>query len=526
MKKKVLIPTKLERVARDRLEAHGAYTVVQDEKTDLAALAAQHPDAYALIVRSEKVTAGILDALPALKVVIRAGAGYDTIDGKHARKKGIDVMNTPGANSNAVAEEVVALMLADARHLVEADGSCRRGEWEKSRFMGREITGKTIGIVGLGYIGRLVAKRLEGFEMQVLGFDPVLSAERARQLNVELTDLPTLFERSDYVTLHIPENGETRGLVNAALLARMKPGATLINCARAGVINEADLRKVRAEKKLRFLNDVYPKDAPGPKSVADLADLMLPHLGASTLEANGNAARLAAQELIDYDEKGIVSCVVNRDVPAGLDEAYGDLAFTLTRFCRMLIGRETKLKLIETSFYGSLKPFARWLLLPVTAALREDFDRASDYQAALQFLKDRGIDYVDREPDERKGYGNSITVDLTASLDADNLRHASIRGTLTEGNLMIARVNDFDKLYFEPRGHVLLLTYNDRPGVLGRIGAALAAAGINIDDVRNPHDSRGRQSLAILKVNRPVPDAVLDSLARDIQAHIACHVEL
>ncbi len=170
--KKVLIPTKLEGIARETLEARGTYQVVQDESASIADLAAKHQDAYALIVRSENVTASIIDALPDLKVIIRAGSGYNTIDTKYARGRHVDVMNTPGANANAVAEEVVALMLADARHIVPADASARAGKWEKKKFMGREIAGKTVGIVGLGNIGQLVARRLSGFECTLLGYDP------------------------------------------------------------------------------------------------------------------------------------------------------------------------------------------------------------------------------------------------------------------------------------------------------------------------------------------------------------------
>jgi D-3-phosphoglycerate dehydrogenase len=310
--KKVLIPTALDAIAKDTLEAHGGYTVVQAPKCDLAQLAAENPDAHALIVRSEKVTPEIIDALPSLKVVVRAGAGYNTIDIKYARQKGIDVMNTPGANSNAVAEEVIALILADARHLVAADPSCRAGKWEKSSFMGTELTGKTLGIVGLGYIGRLVAKRASGFDVKVLGYDPFVPDGKAREFGIEPVALADLFARSDYVSLHLPENDETRGMVNRELLSQMKPGATLINCARAGLLVEGDLRAVRAEKGIRFLNDVYAKDAEGPKSVADIADLMVPHLGASTREANRKAAEFAARELIDLDDNGIGNAIVNR----------------------------------------------------------------------------------------------------------------------------------------------------------------------------------------------------------------------
>ena len=524
--KKVLIPTKLDKVAKELLESNGQYKVIQEEKTELLALAQSHPDAHALIVRSEKVTPEIIDALPQLKAIVRAGSGFNTIDAKYARKKKVDVLTTPGANSNAVAEEVVALILADARHLIEADPSCRRGEWEKSKFMGREIAGKTIGILGLGYIGQLVAKRLAGFEMHLLGYDPVVSQERAQEIGVELVDLPTLFERSDYVTLHVPENAETKGLVNAALLGKMKKGATLVNCARAGVVVEADIRAAKAEKQLRFLNDVFPKDEPGPKSVADIADIMVPHLGASTKEANWMAAKLAAQFLMEYDEKGMSSYIVNRDLPVGLNEAYVDLAYTLARICRALIGTETKLKLVETSIYGQLKPFANWLLAPIVSALSNRVERAMDPKGALQFLQDMGVDYADREIDAHKGYDNSITVDLTGSVDADHLIHASVRGTVAENVLMVSRINDFDKLYIEPQGHIAGFIYRDRPGVLGQIGSILAKDNINIDDIRNPHDSKGENSIALVKVNQVIPERVMAHITKDIQAKTTFYLEL
>lgn len=522
--KKVLIPTKLNPVAKELLEANGNYTVVQDDSAGLETLASQNPDSYALFVRSEKVTAEIIDALPSLKVIIRAGAGYNTIDIKHARSKGIDVMNTPGANANAVAEEVIALMLADARHIVPADASTRAGKWEKKNFMGKEVTGKTIGIVGLGAIGRLVARRLRGFDVTVLAFDPVLSEEAADRLNVKLVGLADLFAKSDYVSLHIPENEHTRGLINKDLLGIMKTGATLVNCARAGVINEDDLRTAKAEKGLRFLNDVYPKDAEGDKTVTDIADIMLPHLGASTVEANYNAARRSAEQLIDFDEKGVTSYIVNRDIPEGLDEAYADLAFTITKLTRAMIGEETKLSKIETSFYGELRKFSNWLSVPVVCALSEEFDRSMDEKAAVSYLEEMGIDYAGRETDESKGYGNAITVDLMASVDGDNLRRISVRGTVAEGHLMISRIGHFDGLYFEPKGHLALFTYCDRPGVLSQIAGAMAEAGLNIDDVRNPHDKTGERSIAILKVSEKVSAETMKAVAEKIDALTFCTV--
>jgi D-3-phosphoglycerate dehydrogenase len=517
--KQVLIPTKLDAVAHEILTTHGGYEVVQDDTISIAEAAAATPGAHALIVRSEKVTAEIIDQLPKLKVIIRAGAGFNTIDTRYARSKGIDVMNTPGANSNAVAEEVGAMMLADARHIVSADASTRAGRWEKKSFMGREMTGKTVGIVGLGNIGQLVAKRLSGFEVELVGFDPMISAERAKAVGVKLVDTPDeVFRVADYVTLHIPENDDTRGFVNEALLNTMRDGATIVNCARAGIINEADLRKVKAEKSLRYLNDVYAKDEAGEKSIAPMADLMLPHLGASTREANYNAARRAAEELIDLEDKGVTSFIVNRDIPEGLDKAYCGLANTLGRLCRCIVGRQATPSLLKTSFYGGLKPYAEWLLTPILAGVSEEFDKTLDYRGAQGYLKEMGIDYINREIDPDKPFENSITIDLAAAMGDGTTRNVSVRGTLAESLPMVARIDEFDRLYFEPKGHTTFFLYEDRPGVIGTIGAHLATAGINIEDMRNPHDTATNRSLAILKTNTAAPCELMDAIGKEIGA--------
>lgn len=521
MKKKVLIPTKLDKVAKTLLENSGKYTVIQQETKDLQAFAAEHSDAYGLIVRSEAVDKALIDALPHLKVVVRAGAGYNTIDIKYARSRGVDVMNTPGANSNGVAEEVVALMLADARHLIAADASCRKGDWEKTRFMGREITGKTIGILGLGAIGRLVAKRLSGFEMKVIGYDPMVSPDKAREMGVEPVTVDELFSRADYITVHIPATPSTRNLISDHLFGLMKDGATIINCARCEVLDEDALRRAKAGKKIRFLNDVYPKDEPGLKPVADIADIMLPHLGASTFESNTNAARMAAEIIIDFDNKGVSPYVVNRDIPAGLDESYSNLVYVLAHLGRELMGANRRLWRAEMSVYGDLKPFADWLVVPMACALFKDYQRTQDHRSALKLFKDSGVDVSNREVDSSKKYGNSITLDLTAADGDESLRTISLRGTVTEGKIVISRINRFHGLYFEPKGPMAVFIYRDAKGILGRIASAMGEAGINIDDVRNPHDESGEFSIAILKVNKPVPPVVIDDIAEKISATVA-----
>ncbi|MDD4102658.1 MAG: NAD(P)-dependent oxidoreductase, partial [Kiritimatiellae bacterium] len=518
---KVLTPTKLDAVAADLLKAHGGYEVVQDASTPLSEQVKAHADAYALIVRSEKAPAEVLDALPQLKVVIRAGAGYDNIDIKHARKRGVDVMNTPGANANGVAEEVIAMMLADARHVVKADATTRAGGWEKKNYMGREITGKTVGIVGLGNIGRLVAKRLRGFECRVLGYDPLVNSDRLRDFGIEAATLEEIFSKSDYVTLHIPGGEGTRGLVGAKLIGLMKKGATIVNCARYGIVDEDALRAVKAEKGLRYLNDVYAKDEAGPKSMADIADLMLPHLGANTREANYVAAQRAAQELIDLDEKGDMSCIVNRDIPEGLERAYCELAFNIASLVRQISGTDNPIKMLETSFYGELAPFGKWLTVSILSGIWPDFDRYNDYKAAVKFLKEMGIELVDREADSEKGYGNAMTIDLTVERQGEGLKKYSVRGTVTEGVNTVSRIDEFDRLYFEPSGATLFCLYDDRPGVIAAVSRKLADAGINIEDMRNPHNTKTQRSLAIIKLSQPVSSQMLGEIKAEIKAHSA-----
>ncbi len=521
--KQVLIPTKLNPVGREILEEKG-FEVVQDAETDLEELVQQYPEAEALVVRSNKVTAEVIDALPKLSVIVRAGAGYNTIDTKHARKNDVDVMNTPGANANAVAEEVIALVLAYYRHVVRGDQTTRQGEWEKKKLMGRELAGKTVGIVGLGNIGQFVNKRLEGFEAKVLGFDPMISDNRAEQIGVELVDLEKLFSESDIITLHLPENDDTKGMINRKLLDLMKPRSVLVNCARAGIINEDDLRAVKTEKEIGFLNDVYPADEPGEKSVADIADIMLPHLGASTEEANANAARRAAEQLVSYVEHGVTKWVVNKSVPDGLDEAYQELAFQLAFVARQLVGDKKPISRIECAFYGDLGQFSEWLLPPALAGASPEFEAQEEPAEAQDFLKERGIEAHIRETDESKNYGESMTVELFAG--DHSMERVSLRGTITENNLVISRINDFEQLYFIPKGYSLLAIYKDRPGVLATITAACGEANVNIEDVRCPHNRTGEKSIAVLKTNKTVPKEVLNDLKKRIDAEKVCAVAL
>ena len=513
--KKVLIPTKLDKVVAKILTDAG-FEVVQVPDKPVLDLAKENADAQVVIVRSEKVTPEVMDQLPQLKLVVRAGAGYDNIDTKYARRRNVDVMNTPGANSNAVAEEVVALALAAYRKLVPADESTRAGKWEKSKFMGHEITGKTLGILGLGNIGRLLAKRVSGFEMTVLAFDPVLSADMAKSLGVKLCSVEDIFAQADIISLHIPENDATRGMVNARLLSLMKKGAMLINCARAGIVDEEAIRAAKAEKELIYCNDVYKKDAEGPKSVTDIADIMLPHLGASTKEANFLAAKRAADQTVAYFADGVTTCVVNKGVPDGMDEKYQTLASLLAGVSAAYLGADAQIARVETSFYGALHPFGKWMLAPITAGICKTFDPYLGAKDALDFLKSRGIEMVDRAVDDEKHYGESITIDLVTNKDT-----VSVRGTIAESHMMLSRINNYDKLYLELSGNNLFVEYKDATGIIGKIASILGENSINIIDIRAPQDLERSRSLAVVKTNVPVPADLIARIKEEVKAEKA-----
>ncbi|MFW5996752.1 MAG: NAD(P)-dependent oxidoreductase [Lentisphaeria bacterium] len=510
--KNVLIPTSLKPVAKEILEEQG-FNVVQDSETPQDELFKQHPETEVIIVRSDKIDADAIDSLANLKLIVRAGAGYNTIDIKHARRQGVDVMNTPGANSNAVAEEVIALMLAHIRHIVPADQSVRSGKWEKKKFMGRELAGKTVGVVGLGNIGQLVVRRLKGFDCKIIGYDPAVSHAKARDLGVKCMPMEDVFKKADFITLHIPETEETKGVINKDLFDSMKEGAVLVNCARAGIINEDDLRQAKKEKDIGFCNDVYPKDEAGEKSVADIADVMLPHLGASTVEANTNAARRAAKQIIDYTEHGVTKYVVNSLVPPELDEIYLHLAYQVAFLARRFLGRRRSIRHVECSFYGDLQDYAEYFKAPIVAGISADFDALDEPAEAGEYLEEKGTSYEVRPVDESKGYGNSITLDLMEG--DDDIRSVSIRGTLTEGKTKIARLNDYDEIYFEPEGHTLLVEYEDRPGVLAFITRTLADYDINIIDIRAPQNDDATKALAVVKTDHKIPGDAVERIKKE-----------
>lgn len=466
-----------------------------------------------------------MDALPSLKLVIRAGAGYDNIDIVYARKKNVDVMNTPGANSNAVAEEVMAMILAYYRHIVQADATTREGLWEKKKYMGSELTKKTVGIIGLGNIGRNLVKRLQGFEPTLLGYDHFLARQRALNIGVTPTSIEDIFSQCDIITLHVPGGPSTHHMVNAELIDSMKDGAVLINCSRYGVVDEEALAAAKAAgKNIGYLTDVHPKDAPGEKPSAAMADLILPHLGANTREANTKAAKRAAEQMVAYFSDGDTSCVVNGESPNGLNPAHLQLAFLLAALARKAGGNKP-IRRVECTFYGNLRVFRKWFTAPILEGLLPHAEKGLMPAAAEESLREHGIVFKAREPKDDKPYEDSITLDVVME-DEGEYFNTSVRGVVTEGIPMVSRLNNFNGLYADLRGTTLFLHYKDRPGIIATIGSALYSNGINIDNIAAPADHATREALAVLKTNKPVSDELLNKIAEEIDAISAFSLNL
>ena len=519
---KVLIPTKLSPIAKDILTKNG-FIVYQDEKTPLEQLVKTNPDVDGLIVRSEKITSEIIDSLSQLKLIVRAGAGFNTIDIHYAREKDISVMNTPGANANAVVEEVIAMILSVKRHIVRADYSVRKGLWEKSKFMGTELSQKTVGIVGFGYIGQTLAKRLEGFENNILVYDPIISNDKLK--NATLVSLEDLFSQSDIISLHIPATKTTTKIINKSLFSLMKNNSILINCARYEIIDEDDLREIKKNKNIIYCNDVYPKDIEGDKPVKDIADLMLPHLGASTKEANSNAAQRAAKQTIDFFKEGISTFVVNQFIPEGLSPSYQKLVAKIAKLAYTYHGCGISTYKIECSFYGDLNQYRTYLVPSILKGLSDDYlSNIADEDSIKDYLKSKGLDLIIREPDQSKNYGESVTIDLIKG--DKTIYKVSIRGTIVENRLIISRINQFDKLYFDSEGINLIFIYTDRPGVLAEITQILSKEEINIEDIRSPHSNGTSKSIAIVKINKLVEKNLLEQITKIIDAEKAFQISL
>ncbi len=499
------------------LRRHPAFVVEERLKIGPAELKKALAGADALIIRSEtKVTADVLPSNGRLKVIGRAGVGVDNVDVEAATRAGILVMNAPEGNTIAAAEHAMALMLSAMRNVPRATASLKAGEWKRSKFTGRELFRKTLGVVGLGRIGAEVAKRAASFGMEVLGSDPLLTADRARELGAELVEVRDIIRRADVITLHAPLTPRTRHMLGAKEFAAMKKGVVIINCARGGLIDEAALASaIHAGKVASAAIDVFEQEPVAPANPLLKIDqvVVTPHLGASTEEAQVNVSTVVAEQIRDYLLSGLVRNAVN--APATAPEAlsvlgpYLNLAERMGRFIVQL--SEGAPRKIEIEARGELAATAGASLAAaavkglLSIALRERVNVVN----ARALAKDRGIEVAELKSPEADEFASLIRVTLTTSAE-----RRTMDGTIIGKDEPHVVAIDGLHLDIVPQGVMITFTNVDRPGIVGRVGTILGKAKINIAGLHLGRIAIGKKAVSIFSVDNPVPADVLRDLSK------------
>jgi D-3-phosphoglycerate dehydrogenase len=475
------------------------------------ALAARIGEYDGLAVRSAtKVTAALIAEAKRLKIVGRAGIGVDNIDVPAATQRGIVVMNTPYGNAITAAEHAIAMMFALARQIPSADRSTQAGKWEKSRFMGVELTNKTLGVIGCGNIGAIVADRALGLKMRVIGYDPFLSEERAIDLGIERVSLDDLLARADFITLHTPMTEATRGMLDAQALARLKPGARLINCARGGLIVEEDLaaaldKGIVAGAAIDVFVEEPAKENPlfGRDNV-----VATPHLGAATTEAQENVAVQIAEQMADFLLTGAVSNAVNMPSLSAEDarrlKPYMKLAEQIGSFAGQLT--ESGINAVSLDYEGAIADFN---IKPLTATaltglLAPQLSSVNMVNAPV-ICRERDIRVSETLQPEPGDYQMLMRITVTGEGGT-----RSIAGTVFAGDKPRLVSVEGMRLEAELGDHVLFVRNLDKPGFIGALGTALAAASINIASFHLGRTAAGKEAICLVEIDQPLTPALLD----------------
>ena len=522
----VLIAEELSPSAIEQLEAD--FDVRHVDGADRAALLPALADADAVIVRSATmIDAEALDHAPKLRVVARAGVGLDNVDVGAATKAGVMVVNAPTSNIVSAAEHAVALLLSVARNVPQAAATLKAGQWKRSAFTGVELQDKVVGILGLGRIGVLVAQRLASFGMKVVAFDPYVPAARAAQLGVRLLSLDDLLAEADFITVHLPKNAETIGLIGDRELHRVKPNVRVVNAARGGIVDEHALAVALKEGRVAGAGiDVYTTEPCTDSPLFAFGTVVAtPHLGASTSEAQEKAGtqvarsvRLALAGEFVPDAVNVQGGVVDEDVRPGLP-----LAEKLGRIFTALAGGVASR--IEVEVRGEIVSHDVSVLQ--LAALKGVFSgivaKAVTYVNAPLLATERGVEVSLVTEAESPDWRNLIT--LRGTLPQGQL--VSVGGTLTGPRQLekLVEVNGFG-MEIAPAEHMVFLTYTDRPGIVGTVGQILGSEGINIAGMQVCRDARGGDALIVLSVDSAIPPAVLDDISSTIGAVVGRTIDL
>jgi D-3-phosphoglycerate dehydrogenase len=466
-----------------------------------------------LAIRSAtKVTKELLEVATRLKVVGRAGIGVDNVDVRSATARGVVVMNTPHGNTITTAEHAIAMMFALARQIPEASASTKSGKWEKNRFMGVELTAKTLGLIGCGNIGSIVADRAVGLKMRVLAYDPYLSEKKALELGVEKVDLDTVLARADFITIHTPLTDATKNILSRESLAKTKKGVRIINCARGGLVDEAALADaIKSGHVAGAALDVFETEPATDSPLFGLENVVCtPHLGAATAEAQENVALQVAEQMSDFLLSGAVTNAINMASVSAEDaprlKPYLELCRLLGAFAGQLTqAREGMLRKVTIEYEGQVaalnhRPLTAAMLAGLMSPLMEGINMVNASVAA----RDHGIDVAETVHDRPTEYLTLVRV----TVETDGLAR-SVAGTLFAGSRpRIVEIKGI-KVEADFAPHMLYVTNQDKPGFIGRFGATLAGAGINIATFHLGRANQGGDAICLVSVDEPVPESVL-----------------
>lgn len=516
---RILVTEEIAESGLDRLRAAGHEVDVQLAPTP-AQLAAAIVGAHALIIRSAtQVDAELLNLGTELVVVGRAGIGLDNVDVDAATQRGVMVVNAPESNILSAAEHTMALLLAQARNVPQAHAALVAGRWERSKWEGVELADKTLGVVGLGRIGRLVAQRAAGFGMRIIAHDPYVAPERARQMSIEIVELDDLLAQADFITLHVAKTPETVGLLNADRLAKTKQGVRIINVARGGLIDEQALADaIDAGQVAGAALDVFAAEPTIDSPLFGLPSVVVtPHLGASTREAQDKAGETIAE---------MVGLALNNDfVPYAVNVSAGEVSETTKPFLALAerLGalfvalNEGVPEVLEIGFQGQIAAGDTRILS--VAVLKGVFSRGSEvpvsYVNAPLMAADRGVEVRESRSTTAVDYVNLVTI---------RGGHHSLAGTVVglHGEQRLTRVDD-NSVDIPPSRHMIYVRNDDRPGMIGKVGTILGHNGVNIDDMDVGRDPNGAPSTMVVATNQPVPAEVVDEL-RGTDGIVSVHV--
>jgi len=495
--------------AGDDIEVEASFDISKEE------LLEKVKDADALIVRSRtKVTREVIEAGKKLKVIGRAGVGVDNIDLKAATERGIVVVNAPEATSITVAEHTLGLILSLARNIPQANASLKSGKWEKKKFLGVELRGKTLGVIGLGRIGSAVAKKAKAFEMKILAYDPYISKERGKELGIEIATLEEVLKNSDFVTLHVPLTKQTYRMIDKQAISKMKNNAYIINCARGGVIDEEALYEALISEKLAGAAlDVFEKEPPFDSPLLKLENVIVtPHLGASTEEAQRLASTIVCEEVLKVLRNQPARNVVNMPVvpPEILEKLKGYLPLTekLGSF-GIQIGKG-RIKEISVIYCGKLIEIEQVNVLTnsiLCGILKPILTEGVNLLNASVIAKNRGIKITEGKREEAEKFESLIILNIKT--DAEEL---SLRGTLVGEEPRIVGIDGYDVSAY-PEGRILLVVHEDKPGMIGKVALSLGERNINIASMQVGRKKKGEPQLMVIYVDHKITKDVEKKIA-------------